>query len=373
MTTGVWWRGVKSVFQKVPAFALILIAYLSLMPIGLLWSPDISRGIVIIGKQWSWLLLPLIIIVFEGKIWRDRLLIFLSIGLGLHLLLCIGQAYGVPLPVEAPGGSSSDDPTGLIGRIGFGLPYGIWGAWLIQWGWQREDGWRYPAWITAALAFTVIFMAQGRSGYLVAVAVLILMAWKLWLGRLHWRLLLSAAAVITIIATLIALGPAKQRLQWTVESAHAVYHGDFQHAEARWSLWYAAWEGWKQNPLLGVGTGGFPSTADRITAAKPDLYFGGTSPAHPHQMYLLDLVRWGPAGLLLLLALLWQWFRLGKDSDWRCNYYDSLISLAALGVAVHGLSAPSLEEYHSSIFATIFLALGLAALKRGVPPHNSIL
>jgi O-antigen ligase len=301
-------------------------------------------------------------VTLDDRIWRDRFLLLLSIGLGLHLILCIAQAYGVPLPVRAPIGSSVDDPTGLIGHIGFGLLYGMWGAWLIQWGWQRRDNWRYLAWITAGLAFTLIFMAQGRSGYLVAVAVLILMAWKLWLNRLHWRFLLSAAAVMLAIITIVALGPARERFQWTADSINAVYHGDFQNAEARWSLWYAAWEGWQDNPILGVGTGGFPTTARKIAESKPDLHFGSPSPAHPHQMYLMDLARWGPVGLLLLIMLLWQWFRLSAHSDWNKEYYSSLIALSAVGMAVHGISAPSLEEYYGSVYATMFLATGLAAI-----------
>jgi O-antigen ligase len=362
--TGCWWRGAKSVFHRAKAFSVVLLAYFALMLIGLLWSPDVARGAVIISKQWSWLLLPLLIITLDDRVWRDRFLLFLSIGLGLHLILCITQAFGVPLPIQAPAGSSIDDPTGLIGRIGFGLLYGMWGAWLIQWGWLRRDNWRYLAWMTAGLAFIMIFMAQGRSGYLVAFAVLFLMGWKLWLNQLHWRRLLSAAAVMFVIVTVIALGPAKERLQWTADSINAVYHGDFQHAEARWSLWYAAWEGWQDNPILGVGTGGFPTTAQEIAASKPDLYFGGPSPAHPHQMYLLDLVRWGPAGLLLLIMLLWQWFRLGIRTDWSRENYSSLIALSAVGIAVHGISAPSLEEYHSSVYATLLLATGLAAINR---------
>lgn len=361
--SGAWFIGLKQCIQTAPIFSKTLIVYLSLIPIGLLWSPDISRGLTILSKQWSWLLLPLILIAAHEVRWCNRLLMFLSIGLGLHLLLSISQAFDIPLPVQAPGGSGEGDPAGLIGHISFGFLYGIWGTWLIQWGLQRRDGWRYMAWAFAVLSILMVFLVQGRSGYLVTIVVMALMLWKLWLNKMNWRLLLTATAIFAGVIIMIATGPARERLQWTADSIQAIYSGDFSKAEARWSLWYAAWEGWKQNPLLGVGTGGFPSTADSITAAKPDLYFGGISPAHPHQMYLLDLVRWGPVGLLMLLSLLWQWSRLGRDSDWRMNHTDSLMTMVALGLAVHGLSAPSLEEYHSSVFATIMLGLGLAALK----------
>ncbi len=374
--TGHWWRGIKAFFQKTPTFARILVLYLSLIPIGLLWSPDISRGMVILSKQWSWLLLPLMLAVFVEKRQQDRLLLSLSVGLGLHLLLCILQSFGIPLPVKAPGGSGIEDPAGLIGHISFGLLYGIWGIWLIQWGWHRSDRWRHVAWAFAIIAVVMVFIVQGRSGYLVTISVLVLMAWKLWLNQLNWRLLLPAVGIFMAVLIVIALGPAKERVAWTLDSVHAIYQGDFEHAEARWSLWYTAWEGWKQNPVIGVGTGGYPSTAEKVLRSNPNLQFGNNllppshpayslTPAHPHQMYLLALVRWGPAGLFLLLSLFWCWFRLGSGSNWRENYTDSLISMMALGVAVHGISAPSLEEYHSSMYAVILLGLGLSAFRSG--------
>ncbi len=367
IVSGGWLNGAKLLFQKAPLFSKVLVAYLALIPVGLLWSPDVGRGLVVLTKQWSWLLLPVMLVAFREKEHRERLLLFLSIGLGLHLLLSIAQGLGIPLPVKPPGGSSVGDPSGLIGHIGFGLLYGIWGTWLIQWGQQRHDKWRYLAWIVAAIAIAMVFIVQGRSGYLITIAVLVLMAWRLWLHQLNWWLLLSFGALFVAALVLLAVGPAKERLLWTIDSFEAIYHGDFRKAEPRWSLWYTAWEGWKQSPFIGVGTGGYPSTAEKIAKNNPDLYFTGHSlnPAHPHQMYLLDLVRWGPVGLLLLLTLLWQWFKLGKRSDWRENYTDSLISMMALGLAVHGLSAPSLEEYHGSIYATICLGLGLAAMNAG--------
>ena len=374
LITGIWWRGIKELYETTPTFAKVLTLYLSLIPIGLLWTPDVDRGLVILSKQWSWLLLPLILIVFEQKVWRDRLLIFLSIGLGLHLLLSISQAFGIPLPVKAPGGSGVGDPAGLIGHISFGLLYGVWTAWLIQWGLQRNDKWRYIAWVFSAISIVMVFMVQGRSGYLVTVAVLALMVWKLWLNRANWKTLVLTAIIFTCAIIMLALGPAKERTEWTINSIQALYYGDFKNAEARWSLWYTAWEGWKQHPFIGVGSGGYPSTAEKVLRSNTNLQFGNNllppshpdyslTPAHPHQMYLLDLVRWGPVGLLLLLTLLWQWFRLGSGSDWRENHTDSLISMMALALAVHGLSAPSLEEYHSSMYATILLGLGLAGIK----------
>jgi hypothetical protein len=62
--------------------------------------------------------------------------------------------------------------------------------------------------------------------------------------------------------------------------------------------------------------------------------------------------------------LLWQWFRLGIRRDWSRENYSSLIALSAVGIAVHGISAPSLEEYHSSVYATLLFATGLAAINR---------
>jgi len=358
--SGHWWKGVKVLTQFANTLTMTWLAYMALMILGLLWTIDLPRGLIIISKQWSWLIIPMLLTICQDKVWSKRLMLSLSIGLGTHLLLCIAQSQGIPLPVSPPGGSSTDDPAGLIGHISFGLLYSIWAAWLIHKSMTIKGYTRYLLWVIAFITVIMIFIVQGRSGYLVTFAITTTLIWKLWLKHLNFKVLTTMVLLAIVASLTVAMGPAKERISWTLNSLQSFQKGDFKHAEARISMWYAAWEAWNENPILGVGTGGFRNISSTIFLKNPELNFDGKNYTdHPHQMYLLDLARWGPIGLLLLILLLTQWIRLGQTNWIETN--QILIPLSGIGLAFHGLTAPSLEEYHASIYAAIFFAIGLAA------------
>ncbi|OIO71423.1 MAG: hypothetical protein CO186_08740 [Zetaproteobacteria bacterium CG_4_9_14_3_um_filter_49_83] len=369
IVTAHWWLGARSLWQQHRSLITVWLVYMALLVLGMAWSSDMARGLVILSKQWSWLILPVFFIAFSQNIWRERLFYSVSAGLTLHLFLCVAQSQGVPLPVAAPGGSSADDPSGLIGHIGFGLIYGMWAAWLIHYGWLQQHWRRYLPWALAVFAIIMIFTVQGRSGYLVTLALLALLIWKLGIQSisLRIRLIISIVAITILAAAWISnVFPGKDRITETMQSVEAFSQGDFQHAEVRWSIWYAAWESWKQAPVLGVGTGGFPLAAHQVQLQHPSLVYEGVAyPAHPHNMYLMDLARWGPVGLILLLLLFWFWFHTDRNRGWAYQH-GCLVSISAMALFVHGFSAPSLEEYYGSIYAAIYLAVGLAAYQSNV-------
>ncbi|MDQ6953010.1 MAG: O-antigen ligase family protein [Mariprofundaceae bacterium] len=357
-----WWHGAIQLWQQARWLTIFFGAYMLLMLLGLLWSPDTQRGWVIISKQWSWLMVPLVIVICQDKPWLKRVLWSLSIGLGLHLILCVAQSQGIPLPVAAPGGSSQADPAGLIGHISFGLLYGIWAAWLLHLGWLQKNKWRYALWAVSLWAVVMVFIGQGRSGYLVILVLTMVMAWKLWLQHLSLRMILGAIVVMMVALVTIMMGPAKERIQWTVDSLKAFSHGDLQDAEARLSLWYVSWEAWKQSPILGIGTGGFPSVTKTIIAQHKNLNMEGhDSFSVPHNIYIMELTRWGPLGLIILLLWLGVWIRMGWKVDWE-QPHQLLIALSGIGLATHGFTSQAVEEYHASMYAGIFLAIGLASL-----------
>jgi O-antigen ligase len=202
----------------------------------------------------------------------------------------------------------------------------------------------------------------------VALALFVLLLWRLGFQSVSLKIRMSLSGILIgalVGAWVFDVLPGKDRLIETIQSTQAFEQGDFQHAEVRWSIWYAAWEAWKQAPVLGVGTGGFPEAAHRIKQQHPALQYEGTDyPAHPHNMYLMDLVRWGPAGLLLILLLFWFWFHADRNRGWQYRH-GCLVNVSALALCIHGLTAPSLEEYYGSVYAAIYLAVGLAALEAG--------
>ncbi|MDX8414542.1 MAG: O-antigen ligase family protein [Mariprofundales bacterium] len=362
-----WWQGALCLQQHYPWLLRAWLVYMSFFITGLAWSPDLQWGLHLLTKQWSWLLIPAILgMLIENQSptpSRSRVetvTLIVSASLLLHLMLCSLQALGFLTHLN-PGVSSTQDATGMLGRIGFGLIYGVWAALLVHWGVQRHGWWRVCCWLLALWAVVMVFLAQGRSGYLIVLVLSILLARKLLfhdISRLKfWLIALLASSIIAV--TLWQSGALRHRLQWTLHNVKQVEQGNLNQSEARLVMWYGAWRGWLAHPLMGIGTGGFPKLSQQMAHEYGLQYDGKTFAAHPHQMYLLDLARWGPLGLLALLAFFAAWIAIG----WRNmeqSPYNTLIVASGVALAVHGFSAPSLEEYYGSVYGALFLSIGLA-------------
>ena len=112
------------------------------------------------------------------------------------------------------------------------------------------------------------------------------------------------------------------------------------------------------HPVLGVCTGELPKAADTLREQ-------GHSPAiftfaPPHNQFLLNLIRWGPVGLLALLFLLFVWIREGIVLNWQYSQTAPLFTLTGLALAVHGLSSSSMEEHFSAILAVLLLGMAMS-------------
>ena len=362
MLTGAWMQGARSMWQGYPLLTTSLLLYLALMPVGLLWSNDLSWGIHVVSKYWSWLLLPAIVGTLstahkQAPAW---MLTTVSIGLTLHLFLCVIQWMGL-LPGFNAYVSTSDDATGMIGRIGFGLIYGMWSAWLLHTAIRRKGWQRYLGVALVLLSVIMVFLAKGRSGYLVVLILALVIGRKLFgYGIPALRFWGTALCAMLLASVLLWQSETlRHRIQWTISSLEQAQQGDLAHSEPRLSIWYGALLGWKEHPWIGVGTGGFPKLSRQVSQKYGLTYEGKPFATHTHQIYLLALVRWGPVGLLITMVWLGSWIAAG----WRgmeVSPYRTLIVASGLALATHGLTSPSLEDYYSSVYGVLLLSIGLA-------------
>lgn len=360
--SGMWWQGLVWMWQRYRWLCVAAMTYWGLMVLGLVWSGDRMWGVHVLGRQWYWLLVPLVMFLLDNETWRRRFLGLLSLGLTAHLLFCVLQMFGYVTGTNA-GGSGIKDATGHIGHIGFGVVYGMWAGWLLLWGW-RQTGWRrLAAWLVAGWAWAFIFMAQGRSGYIVTLILFLAVLWKILSEKDDWRGVAWVVGVIVLVSGIVAVGPAKERLQVTWQNIQAIERGDMRDAGPRWSMWRAALDAWRMHPVLGVGTGGFPNASVEMARLHPELNYDGPAghfAAHPHNMYLLALARWSVWGIGALLFLIYTWVRTGWRMDWGLSGGGALISLSGIALAIHGFTAPSLEEHFEDILAVLFLGVGLS-------------
>ncbi len=363
LLSGSWWRGVEVLWHGYRRLSLAIMMYLFLVVLGLVWSIDRIWGIHILGRHWLWLLLPAGLILFNDCTWRRRFFFALSLGLTVHLGYCVLQKYG--LVATTTDGSYAADATGHIGHIGFGFVYGLWAAWLAHWGWLQTGWRRYASWALVVWAWIMVFLAMGRSGYLVTIISFALVA---WMHLIHGRGMRTAylAVLAVAVCSLLLFGSSRSSLERTWNGLQQLYKGNMEEAiqiEERYGLWLVGMKIWQSHSLLGVGTGGYPEASERISGQHPGwIHLGRYRHAHPFNIYLLALCRWGIPGLFLLLWLLFEWCRIGWRVDWRKYEIIPVVPLSGIALAVHGLTSSSIEEHFSVIFAILLLSAGLAEL-----------
>jgi len=386
LLSGLLWQGMRICYTAFRKLSFCFGIYFLLMIMGLGWSLDLSWGLHVLGHQWFWLLVPVLVAALAERRYYHFFLLALSVGLTAHLIVCVLQMFSY-LSI-ATDGSSARDATGYIGHVGFGMVYGVWAAWLLCVGLSFSGYRRWAIWSLAGWAYIMIFAAQGRSGYVVAAVMVMAVLFTCYKGRSRWRQLAITSGFIALIAVVFSLGPGHERLQGTWQALSGQQQEQLDQAgdvaskatSYRLYMWQTAVRVWQDYPLAGVGTGGFPAAVELMTAAgqvdtgkyrsNPEI---GAGLAHPHNQYLLDLARWGPVGLLCLLGLLYFWVHQGWIEPWRYAAGAPLIGLSGLSLVVYGVFEPGMEEHFSAIYAALMLASGLARIHMDdIAGHTSL-
>lgn len=161
--------------------------------------------------------------------------------------------------------------------------------------------------LTALAACNVLFMTQGRTGYIVIVALALYLALNIRNGILF---LLGLAIAFTSV---VYLTPSniKSRVGLGIDEGSAWLSTPKQSHDTsiglRMDFYKNSLELIKKNPIIGVGTGGFEKayTAEVLGKNTP-------TPANPHNQYLLTGVQTGLVGLMALLCLFWIAWREAK-------------------------------------------------------------
>jgi len=215
-------------------------------------------------------------------------------------------------------------------------------------------------------SYFMVFMAQGKSGFIVASLLMMLVAFVHLRKKKVSRLIIGAVVFVLIVVLGLVLGPNKDRWQsfWQGIGSNVSAGVDSEttdmgnSTDQRFYMLTVSFDIWKQHPVLGVGTGGLPEAVKNWS--QDEGHVQRFVFVHPHNQYLLNLVRWGPLGLLLLLFLLFVWSRESRNWDWNKSKTAPLIFLSAAALASHGLFAPSMEEHFSAILAALVLGVGLS-------------
>lgn len=231
--------------------------------------------------------------------------------------------------------------------------------------------WVRAAWGMFALlgAFNVLFMVQGRTGYVI---LLVLLGWFVWstLARhMHgrgrvWGWRQGVAVALASLGFAVLAYYASPRLHERVDLVMAEYqawqpnHGNNNSTGQRLDFYYNTLQIVRQYPVFGVGTGGFPAAFAQQTQGKDVM-----QTHNPHNEYLMIAVQTGVIGLTLLLYLFYTQWRYAPllDTPFRQDAARGLV-LAYLTNSM--FNSPLLDHADGLFFA--FMAAVLFADPRPV-------
>ncbi|MDH4153350.1 MAG: O-antigen ligase family protein [Nitrospira sp.] len=352
LASGEWKERARRITTNPVAVSVLLL--FGWLLLGTLWGEgSLQERALAIKKYADLLLVPVLISIAVTVQERHRAILTLAVSLLATLLLSFGLGMGfLPLTSETLGCNPSDScvfkkHTTHNVLMAFGALLFVVLAWKASRRWVRW-GWSIAAVLAAS---NVLFLVQGRTGYLV-LAGLAMLVFHVVFG---WRGVLSAIVVVCGVfwgayqisssfhqrVDLVTSG----MTQW---DPHVAVVGD----SIGWRLEYVyhTVEIIQDHPLVGVGTGGFVQAYRARTAQA-----GLDVPPHPHNQYLFIMAQVGIGGLGLLLWLFAQ--------QWRVTTLASDVTAGLLAkglivtIAITCLFQPALNDHTEKLFYCLFSGL----------------
>ncbi len=250
------------------------------------------------------------------------------VGLG-QAVLQIGPSHFMIGGVLMRAYGTFEQPNPFGGYLGLTLPLI---AALVLFG-LRPGWWRRLASAALALLVTAVVLTLSRGAWAGQTVALLLVLMAGSRAARHALLALGAFAAILAIAAWPLL-PAEFTVRFTSVVTSLAEFGTLHEAIVtpenwavyeRLSQWYAGWQMFRDNWLLGVGIGNYNSAYDAYRLDQWPVALG-----HAHNHYLTIAAEAGLLGLSAYLGFLATVFRVGMHSLRRAQ--DRLGRAAAIGI-----------------------------------------
>ena len=283
---------------------LIVIAFFA----SLVWT-EINLGIALLAvvKHAKLLDIPLLMLLIRTAPEARTATIAFVAGQSFLLLSSWLMAAGVPIPwATDPTGDSAGDYVVFSTYLDQSVMFACTAAVV----WHLRQSRVLKSWLCVVLAaaalVNVFLLLGGRTGYLVAVAVLTLAITMTVPKRLQLATLIGVPLLV-VSGLYWASGQVEDRLSKIVEESKSFSTKPETDSSSGWRInaWMRSMEAIDERPLLGHGVGSWAIAAKRLQGDSGIKVFGAGNAGNPHQEYLLwgvELGVWGTAFLLLLMA-----------------------------------------------------------------------
>ena len=305
-TRGRWWN---------EAWVKPVLLFMLLPVVALLWTDDLVRGVDLASKSYYWFLSFMVASVSFARYSYKRIVDAFLLGLFITSFVVLLQLVGI-IPIK------SGRAVAFMGPITLSLLF-VLGITLISFYFSRTPALRGKILIIIVMLLYVVGLtvSGGRIGYLVCILLSPLILHNI-LGR-RYILGLTAAVILGAVIA-VSVPVVQQRAMETLNNTEAFFTSNQKNSSIglRFQMWSGAVHMFLDNPLLGVGTGGF-NRAIREYTEEPRLHAFD----QPHNSYLYIASSFGIVGVLSFGWIIVVFFRKGWHLRHRIEGY-SLVAFA---------------------------------------------
>jgi len=294
--------------------AIFSMLFFSLHVVGLLWTEDLEWGLVIVKKMWYFLLLLPILLTITKKEYIKHYILAFILAMTLTELLSYLVWFEIIGPLHK---ATVGNPTPTMSHISYN-PYLTFGIYLISYELLCNKSLStISKYFYAFFALTMsinMFITGGRAGQVMYFAMITILIFQYYNPKR-----IKAAILTMIIVPSIFMSAYSMSTQFNDRVNEAIdnissYNGEGKKDTSvgqRITYTINSFKIIQQHPLLGVGTGDFPSEYKKVHMKNtPDV--GLT--IHPHNMYILTAVQLGLLGLASMLLIFYQQLKFALSS-----------------------------------------------------------
>ncbi|HTS55105.1 MAG TPA: O-antigen ligase family protein [Burkholderiales bacterium] len=287
--------------------ALCALALLAWIALGLTWgSGPLSDGLLYLRKYSDLLLIAILSTVLVDVRDRRRALLAFAGALVVTLVLSYALALGW-LPAGGVITGDATNPTVFKRHITQNILMAFGALLFAELALEPARPRVRLLWaaLSAAAVFNALFLVQGRTGYVVLAALIVLFLFR----TLRWKGVVPAAVllVLAFAAAYQFSGSFHKRVSLALVEANEWRPGVATQDPVgiRLEFYTNTLAIVREHPVLGVGTAGFASAyAQRVQGSAMVLT------RNPHNQYLMTASQVGLVGLALLVLLFVE--------QWRC-------------------------------------------------------
>ena len=332
-------------------FLIASIIFFSLHVAGLLWTEDISWGLVIVHKMWYFLLLLPVLYSIVKKEYIKHIIFAFLLAIGITEI----ASYMVWLEIVPPFKNATIlNPTPFMSHISYN-PILCFAIYLVieEILFNKNlNKIQFSFYTFFAITMTInMFLTAGRSGqvmFFVAIALLLfqffdkdkiksLLAIIILLPGIFFIAYQTSdlfklrvnSAVEDVVNYEIGMSTINQR-----ENKEWVFTKDIEKAfdfqkyintpvGERITFALYSWEIIKLNPIIGVGTGDFPKEYKKLSEMNQNTK-NMPNTTHPHNMYNLVLTQLGIIGFISFLSIFYYQIKIASASSDRFRRHVGL-------------------------------------------------